>query len=1085
MRKRLSLFVILILYSVFLSAQTKNVTGKVTDQQGQPVPFASVRIKGSKQGVSADADGNFSIKVAKSSTLIVSGSGLTEKEIEVSPNSAAINVQVDRNKGSNLSEVVVTALGVQRQAKELGYSTAKVSGKDVTQAKPISAINGLTGKVSGLQINTVNNGLFAQTRVTLRGIRSLTGNNQPLYVVDGSIFYNDISTLNADDITDVTVLKGSSASAVYGSDASNGVILITTKKGTRAKPIVSFSETVQSETVAYMPAFQSRFGQNGGESFINDFNDLTDAIPYENQAYGPEFRAGAYVPIGRPVFDSTYQSVPYSPVKNQKRDFFNMGLTTQTNFSYSAGDDKSTFFISGQDVNSKAVMPGDKGRRDAFRVSGSKIYGRFSADFTLSYTYKYTDFTSNEASVYDNLLNTPADIPIASYKDWQNNKFADLSGYYNDYYLNPYWVVANDRSTTTDNNLTGNVHLGLKVTNWLNFSYRLSMNQLSRTNEIKNAGTTYSDFAATKSTQILYSNYAGNGIIDSTGGAKFDATQGNSLPTYQTTDYSNFLVTSDVLATINPEIGKNYSLNINLGSTYVDNRISGQSINAGPLFFPVYNVSSLTGIPGIGSGHTEARKLGYFGEATVGYKRFAFLHGSYRTDIDSRLSKSNRFIPYWDVDASLVISDMIPAFAKSDVVNFIKIRAAHSVTGNVSALGGGSQNIADGAYTTDPTLYSAAGLGFPYNGVGGYALNNIIANPNIRPETVTEDEVGLQLGFLNDRITLGGDVFQQKLKDGIVYATIPNSSGFTQALVNAANTLNKGLEADLHITPVRSKDFTWNIGVNYTHITGKVITINGSQTTLNVSPTNQNPFFNVGQNGAGTNANAFAVKGMAYPQLETYDWARDPAGQVIVDPITGLPSKATNLSILGQVNPKDIVGITSTFTYKRFTLNVTADYRGGNVIFNTLGSNLDFSGNGITSVATGRQRFVFPNSAYTTDGGKTYTKNTNITVSDANFSFWPSLYNSVGANYVTKADVWKLREVSLSYDFPKSWYAITKIVQHASFTVSGRNLLMIRPGTNKWTDPEFAEGTGNDGGRTSESQGPPTRILSATLSLQF
>ena len=1069
MRKFLSLFGVLVLCSIIAVAQTKFVTGRVVDQQGLPVPFATIKIKGSKGGTSADADGSFSIKTTKSETLIITGTGFNAKEVVVQPGDANLKVDVQR-KESNLSEVVVTALGVQRQAKELGYSTAKVSGKDITQAKPISAINGLTGKVSGLQINTTNNGLFAPTRVTLRGNRSLTGNNQPLYVLDGSIFYNDISTINADDIVDITVLKGSSASAVYGSDASNGVIIITTKKGTRGKANITVSSTVQREAVAYLPAQQTRFGANGGERWVNDFNDLSTMVPYENQAYGPEFRAGANVPIGRVIFDSTYQSVPYSAVKNQKKNFFNKAITTQNNVSYSAGDDNSRFFLSGQEIKSKGVMPGDNGRRDAFRVGGSKTYGAFTGDYSLGYTYKYTDKVSNEASVYDLLLNTPAEIPLSNYKDWKNNKFATLDGYYNDYYNNPYWTIANDRDQATDHNLTGNVHLGLKVTSWLNLSYRLSMNNRSFTEEIKNADANYSTFANSQSNLVLYSNYAGNGVDSFTDqGLKYNASLGNTQATYSTSSYSNFLLTSDFIASFDRNLSKDFNLKVTLGTTYVGNKISGQAINAGPLFFPVYNVSSLTGIAGTSSFHEEARKLGYFGEATVGFREFAFLHGSYRTDIDSRLSSSNRYIPYYDIDGSLVISDLISSISKGNGLNFVKLRAAHSLTGNVSAIANGSQYIADGAYATVPTLYSAAGLGFPYNGVGGYALNGTIANPNIKPEKVTEDEIGLELGWQN-KFSLVLAAYESKLKDGIVYAQIATSSGFNQALVNAANTSNKGLEAELKYTVIQNKNVTWKVGVNYSYNQSKVISINGNQPSLGLP---------------GANGNAFAVLNQPYPVIESHDWVKDAQGRVIVDQVTGMPTQNSALTILGNANPKHILGFTTSVNWKRFSFGATADYRGGYKIFNALGQSIDFTGNGLTSAAAGRQRFVFPNSVYSTDGGKTYTPNTSVTVDDGNFVFWPNLYRSVGANYVVSAAAWKLREVTISYTIPRSAFGDFKLIQSASIVLSGRNLIMIRPKSNKWTDPEFNEDTGNDVGRNGEGQAPPTRILSATLSITF
>lgn len=1081
MRKCLSLIAILLL-SLSVFAQTKTTTGRITDQQGQPVPFATILIKGSKTAASADADGNFSIKAKQGDVLVISGAGMAAKEAAVSGN-GPVNVQVSR-KESNMTEVVVTALGIQRQAKELGYSTAKVTGKELTQAKPISAVNGLTGKVSGLQINTTNNGVFAPTRVTLRGNRSLTGNNQPLIIVDGAIYYNDLSTINADDITDITVLKGSSASAVYGSDASNGVILVTTKKGVRGRPNLSFASTVQLESVAYMPKFQQRFGANGGEYFVNDFNDLSTQVPYENQAYGPEYRAGAMVPIGRVQPDGSYLLIPYVSNPNQKKDFFDHAITTQNNLSYAAGDDNSRFYLSAQDVNTKGVMPGDVGRRDAFRVSGSRNYGIFSADYTLGYTYKYTNVT-NQTTTYDDLLNTPSDVPLSQLKDWQHNKFATINGYFNDYYDNPYWTIGNVRYKTKDNNLSGNMHLQLKPLSWLTVSYRLALTNLNRKYENTTADKTYSAYAINNPI-IYYSNPAGNGIDTVTNeGTKYNAGHG-SQASYYTYSYSNFLVTSDFLVSFDHNLSKDFNLKATLGTTYIDNQINNTYINAGSLFFPVYNVNNLTGSAGLGgtanttaqSNYTEeARRLGYFGEATVGYKNFAFLHGSYRTDIDSRLSKDNRYIPYYDGDASLVISDLIPSIANGKVVNFIKLRAAHSRTGNVSALASGSPYIADGAYKTVGSLLSAnsttAGyiVGFPYNGLGGFQLNTTIANPNIKPEKVTENEIGLEMSFLQNRISLVSAVYQSKLKDGIVFATIPNSSGFTQALVNAANTRNRGIEAEIKGTVLKSANVTWNLGINYTLNESKVISINGGQKSLGL-----------GTNG-NLNTNAYAVLGQPFPVVEAYDWVRDSLGRVIVDGTTGNPSRNPNLKVMGQATPKHILGFTTTVIYKNWTFSATADYRAGYKILNQLGSSMDFSGNGYISAISGRQRFVFPNSVIQ-QGGK-YVPNTNVTVSDASFNFWPSLYNSVNANYVTSAAAWKLREVAISYDFPKKWIAPTRIVQHATLTVSGRNLLMIRPKSNIWTDPEYSEDTSNAVGRTGEGQTPPTRIVSATLAIQF
>lgn len=1062
MRKFLSLFTVLVLLYLLAPAQTRTVSGQIKDESsGAPIGFASIKVKGSSSGVAADENGNFRIDVPSGTSLVVSAAGYDDFTVKVGSEST-LNLTL-KSKNTSLQEVVVTALGIQRQARELGYSTSKVSARELTQAKPISVVNGLTGKVAGLQINTVNNGLFAPTRVILRGNRSLTGNNQPLIVVDGAIYYNDISTLNPEDIQETNILKGSSAAAVYGSDASNGVIIITTKHGTRGKPSLTASATGQLETVSYLPDLQNRFGSNGGEVFVNDLNDYSSYVPYENQSYGPQYNGSVIVPIGRPLSDGTTLMVPYAALKNEKRKFFDNALTTQYNVSYSAGDENSRFFISGQDIHSRGVVPKDEGRRDVFRVGGSKTYGIFSANYSLSYTHKTTDVT-NTGAVYQLVMNTPAHVPLTKLKDWQHYKYADLNGFYNDYFDNPYWAIDNYRNKTTDNVLAGNVQLNLKPLSWLNLSYRLSMNNLSRRFAYSSGVKEYSSYAQTSST-VIYAKPNGNGYDTVQESPKYNA----GFPaqaTYNTSNYTNFLVTSDFFVNISKDISRDFSVDGTLGTSYIDNKTNYLSANAGYLFFPVYNVNSLTGIPSLGETNLEARKLGFFGEATLGFRKFAFVHGSYRTDIDSRLSKDNRYIPYYDIDASLVVSDLIPAMANSPVMNYVKVRAAHSLTGNTSALAGGSPYIADGAYKTVSTLNSAPG--FPFSGLGGYQLNSTIANPNIKPETVIENEVGLEMGLLNDNLVVRLAAYQSELKDGIVYAQLARSTGSSQALINAANTKNKGFEAEVSYNVLKTKNVTWRIGANYTYNESKVVKINGDVPSLGLS---------------GANGNSFAVVGQAYPVIETRDWKRDADNHIIVDAMTGQPSQDPKLKVLGQATPKHIVGISTNVTWKSLSLAVTADYRGGYKIFNSIGQYMDFTGISSTTAATGRERFVVPNSVYW-DGSK-YVPNTNIAIDDANFNFWPGLYRSIGANYVISAAAWKLREVSLAYELPRKWFVATRVVQRATVALSGRNLLMIRPSTNKWTDPEFNEDTGNDVGRTSENQAPPTRIFSATLSLTF
>ncbi|MEP6952262.1 MAG: TonB-dependent receptor plug domain-containing protein, partial [Ginsengibacter sp.] len=323
MRKLLLLLTMLTISAIVYSQQ-HIVNGYVTGPEGNPIPSATVR--SGNATTQTDENGQFKISVTGNEALAISSVGYDPIELDVKGRST-IRITLTQNSKA-LNEVVVTALGIVRQEKSLGYSTTQVKGKELVQSRPINVANGLTGKVAGLEIGTVNNGIFAPTRITLRGNRSLTGNNQALIIVDGAIYYNDISNLNPDDIESINVLKGSSAAAIYGSDASNGVLVLTTKKGASGRPVINFSSTVQMETVSYMPKLQDEFGSNGGESFPQDFNDLRYYIPDENQQFGPEYN-GKIVPLGRPIGDGSLWMVPYSPIKNEKRKFFDIGITTQ------------------------------------------------------------------------------------------------------------------------------------------------------------------------------------------------------------------------------------------------------------------------------------------------------------------------------------------------------------------------------------------------------------------------------------------------------------------------------------------------------------------------------------------------------------------------------------------------------------------------------------------------------------------------------------------------------------------------------------------------------------------------------------
>ena len=352
--------------------------------------------------------------------LVVSGAGLETTTLTVGAGNT-VSITVNRLVLTG-TEVVVTAMGQTRQAKELGYATTKVKAAELTQAKAVNLQNGLTGKVSGLNIQTVNNGVFADTRITLRGIRSLTGNNQPMLILDGvPIALGYLSSINPNDIVDVTILKSASATAIYGPDGANGALVVTTRKGSKTKPQVSVGHTVQIERVSYMPELQNQFGSG---SSIDAFGyGVYD--PIENQCYGDEFD-GSMRQIGRDGPNGEQYLVEYIARPEEKRKFWNTGITNQTDVSFSTGD----FYLSAQNVLIQGIMPKDVNRRVSVHMAGNKEYNRFKASYSINYTKGNYDVTAGSSfgngrdyTVYWNLINTPQQIPITRFKDLGKSKW--------------------------------------------------------------------------------------------------------------------------------------------------------------------------------------------------------------------------------------------------------------------------------------------------------------------------------------------------------------------------------------------------------------------------------------------------------------------------------------------------------------------------------------------------------------------------------------------------------------------------------------------------------------------------------------
>jgi len=1100
MRKFLSLLAVLVLLGPLAFSQTKVITGKVTDQAGQAVPFATIRVKGTKVGTSADAEGYYSIKANPSQTLIITGTGITAKEVPVG-SETTLNIAV-QHQTTSLSEVVVTSLGIQRQSKELGYATAKINTSELTQAKVVNVATGLAGKVSGLQINLVNNGVKPDVRVTLRGNRSILGNNQALLVFDGiQLPITYLSLFNPDDVANVTVLKGASASALYGSAASNGVLIVTTRKG-KPKPQITVSSTVNFESIAYLPKFQNTFGPYGGEGNQNPLsanqfagvvgigdNPYIVYVPYENQNYGPRYN-GQKVPIGPPIriynadqtsFVVAQDSVNYSPVKNAKSSFFNTGVQTQNGVTYAVGDDKSNFYFSFQDVLSHGIIPNDQNRRDNFHFNGSHTTGIFTASYSLNYTITNTNTTALDQTpfqwgtlpgtiaigsfgaatggsyfqnrpLYWNIINQPANINFQNYKNWQTDPFANPNGYFNAYYGNPWWQIDQSRTNETQTDLLGTLNLNLKATSWLDFDYRVSIARDDYNNQYTQAGFTFAPWA----------------IADTLGSGAIPGSVGAFSPTSGFAQSYNQTINSELLVEGTKTFG-DFNGKLILGGQVIANDARIQSMSANALVIPdFYNIGNRLGTPTVGQSLIQQRVIGAFGDLTIGYKNFLYLHGSLRNDWNSLLSSDNRSYLYPAIDAAFIFTDGIASLQNSKFLSFGKIRAAVSRTAQVSINPYSLQN------TFNP------GNGFPFD-FAGYSVNGQFANPNIKPEISEDVEIGLDLGFLNNRINFSAAVYNTNTSNQTIPITISAATGYTSAFVNSGEMQNQGIELDLRVTPLLRTEsgFRWDVTANFAYNKNTVKSLGYGLNQVTIV----NPFATENQI---PNATVAAV-GLPYGQIQTTDWNRSPSGQIIVDPLTGAPSLNSAPQLFGTTVPPTKIGITTSISYKGFTLNAVADGRFGAVLFNGIGPALDFTGVSGYSASSGRQPFIMPNSVISDGNGK-YTANTSVTSSKPNSganAFWASTWNTGGVNYINSADFWKLRELSLTYNFPAKTLAPLKYINGATVGFVARNLITIRAADNIWADPEFANTNGNATGNTDVNQLPPTKFLGFNITLTF
>ena len=970
-----------------LMAQTRTVTGKVLDAEtGEPVPFASVAVKGSTTlGTYTLDDGTFSLPGVPqdATTLIASFVGYQDVEVPIG-NGVNLTITLEPD-ALFLDQVVVTALGIQRQSKEIGYSAAKVSSEDLNTTQNSDATQALIGKVSGLQISAASASLDAEVRINLRGSRSFLGDNQPLLVVDGV----------------PTPL-----------DFLNGVLYVTTKTGEKGRPRITYALTTTFDKASYFPKYQKRFGPGAQEE-----HGFGSYIQGENQQYGPEFD-GSIVPIGSPFMDEEgvihQLEEVYSFKEGARESYYDTGIGIQNDISFSSGGDNGNFFVSYQNVHRTGTVAGDVMDRNTVRFNASRIYKSFTARVNFSYANMQGDFNNSSSNGLQALWNTPGHINLPEYKDWRNVLGGSPDQWVNDYYQNPYAQIDIYRREFRRDRFTGAATLEWAPLKWLRFMGRVGMNtNVSNTSTRTNAWH-YNDYAKTSGR-----SYATSDIYS----------------TFYTYAGLSQRLNADVMAFAEHQFNKNFGIKGMVGWSMNSRYEESKNVEAGQLALDnLFNVSNKVGELVGANSITQIRTQSVYASVDFNILGWIYLQVTGRNDWTSLLDKSNWSFFYPGANMSLMLSDAIPALKNSSWLSYLKLRGTFAKVGTVNV---GAYRLDNMAEVADP---------FPFGALTSYEIDNSIRNRYLNPEFTTEFEVGLEVGFLKDRITFEAAYYHQSTTGQTVNVSIPYSTGAGSKYLNAGTMTGQGVELDLRLTPVLEfGDFYWNVYANATFATSKVTELYGGLSELTV----YDPIY--------------AIVGQPFPYIKATDFKRDPEGRVIVDPVTGLPTLG-DLVPVGQTEPSVRLGLSTEFAWKGLSLNATFEYRGGHVARFDSEYEMLFTGASYISAIAGRERFVFPNSVIEmTDenGEKYYVENTNITVNSGGKDFWTGVYRSARAAQVVSANSWKLRELSLTWNLPQRWMEKTKILQSAAVSLVGRNLFYWVPDTNLWGDPDMWGGTGN------------------------
>lgn len=972
----------------------------------------------------------------------------------------------DSLKTQDIREVVVTgALGLKKRQDAITSTNQVVNNAEITQANNPNAIQSLAGKVSGLQINTTNNSVNSSTRVLLRGPRSISGSNQALVVIDGVISTLDIlQNIPPEIIDNMNIIKGMQGAALYGERGSNGVIVVTTKRGTKSEKLqFNLTSSIDFSSVFKLPIRQKIYGQGyPGDTFDTTDYGGANWTPYENTNWGPSYSTvlgGQSLLVGMPQADNSWFRETFDYKKDGISKFFKTGVLIQNGLSVTAGGSDSYVFLSVNRAENDFVVDKDNLKRNNFIFKAGKQLGKFRIDGNVNYLDRRISNTNS--NLYGQLLQTPTNVDIRQFR----NSLPDAS--YSIYTVNPYWTIDNDRTDVKDRTFTGLINLEYKLNDHISFTY---------------AGTAVSGSSVEES---HLNAFAFDRVYDGTntpidGTSPVDYGLDPIVSNYYKTVASSFRYYGDLMANFDYNLTDDLGLKFNVGHNIQDassstTQVGGENLKI-PGWYHINNVLQPDQFYNLNNNNTRQRSFAWFANLDLDYKDFLFFNSTFRYEKSSltsvnpvtvegvQLPFSNKGYPYYSFGASFIPTKAF-ASIKGNVLNYAKVSLNYSRVGNSSTIS---------LYGLDRV--GAFPVGYPFGSLSSYLPTTTIFAQDIEPEFYSSKEASLQLGFFRDRITLDASVFRNDNTNFITTITTSSASGITNFQDNIGNSRNQGYEIDLGFTPFKTKDFEWKVRGSYSTYDTEILSLTEGVDEVAL------------YNSTTTNVGIFAVVGENFPVIKGTKYQRDPNGNIIVN-ANGNPLSTTNFEVLGKVNPDYILGFNTSFKFKGITLSATADYRTGNSFVSLAKTSLGTTGSLEKTADFDRsQGYVIPNSVQLVNGQ--YVANTTPVGNDASYFgvmnyFTTSAYTSVGEEFVVDGTALKVREIALSYDLPKSILQNT-FVNSLTIGVYARNPFFIYAKDNRnFNDPETANTTGNAAGVAVTGQYPSMRTFGFNFNVTF